>query len=146
MEEINVEEKVAMTGRINERVLSVYSSYGQYTLKLAQRLKIQKLLTELTSLISFFFRLNEDATNKKYQTRHCQEYFQYSREFFKEITRQPNSKDGFSQVRNYLGNKFSAILSYYFHQSKIYHIIENLSRFSLGRVVYSIVCKFASKR
>lgn len=129
LQEIKAGEEIAVVREINGRVLSLHSSgVRQETLKLAQKPKIQKPLIKLTSLTSFFLGLNKDAAGKEYQTCNRQESLQYRRESLKEITRQANSKNSFSQIRDYLGNKFPAIPSYCLHRSKIYHIVKWLSR------------------
>ena len=110
------------------RALSFFPDDGQDTSERGLLLKKQlPQITLTSSLTSFFPWFNEDANDQGKNTYKPNNYFQLHREFFKEVTRQSNRKNRFSEVGNYFGNKFSSFIFNNFHLYRIYHGCINLS-------------------
>lgn len=114
---------------INECALFLNYGDDQYTSELTRKPEIQKRRTILTSsIISFIFGLDKYTATQECYTANIQSNSQENGKLLKEITRQANGKNRFSQIGDYFCNKFS---SYFFdnsHWFNIYHILSSLSR------------------
>ncbi|MFH1797916.1 MAG: AarF/UbiB family protein [Candidatus Omnitrophota bacterium] len=125
---------------VNEDALSSNYDDGQHTLELTQTLEIQKQRITLAFIVtSFFSWLYEYTARQRNYTYKPKSQFQDVREFFKEITRQTNGKNSFSQISNYFSNKFFPATVNYIHRHAMYHTIENLSNFFIKNPIKKLL-------
>ena len=86
-----------------------------------RRLPLRKLSLSY-SLISFP-GVDKNAYDNKKRSQKAERYFNRNREFFKEITCQPNGKNSFAQVSYDFGNKFPAGII----NDRFYQLDDNMS-------------------